>query len=242
MSTAQDPTAEELAWLRETVEDLRDELEKEREARRAIERKLAAHSKQLQNDVEFEWDTGMIEDLSVTSTTGAEFPLGTAVMKRSSKDRVQELEARIRKLEEGEVDVVVRSEMDHDALPIERAIALRQQGNSDLSANKERATLVFPEFGPRSRSWSGTMRLDSDRVRRILAEKTDRSSKSWNRNTVVRVMRWVAKLTSVEEPSDRDPYDGRNLIHMREGDKRLELVADRGEWIDWTREAAGGDH
>jgi polyhydroxyalkanoate synthesis regulator phasin len=242
MSTAQDPTAEEIESLRKTIEDLRDELEREREARRAIERELAAHSKRLQHDVKLEWDTGMIEDLSVTSTTGAEYPLGAVVMKRASKDRVQELEARIRKLEEGEVDVVVRSEMDHDALPIERAIALRQQGSSDLSANKERATLVFPEFGHRSRSWSGTMRLDSDEVRHILAEKTDRSSKSWNRNTVVRVMRWVAKLSSVEKPSDRDPYDGSNLIHMREGDKRLELVADRGEWIDWTREAAGGDH
>ena len=86
------------------------------------------------------------------------------------------------------------------------------------------------------------MRLDSDEVRHILAEKTDRSSKSWNRNTVVRVMRWVANLSSNEEHSDRDPYDDGNLIHMREGDKRLELVADREEWIDWTREAAGGDH
>lgn len=241
MSVSQDPAAEELESFRKTVENLRDELKKEREARRAVERKLAAHSKQLQHDVEFEWDTGMIEDLSVRSTTGAEFPLGTAVMKRATKDRVQELEARVRKLEEGEVDVVVRSEIDHDALPIERAIALRQQGSSDLSANKERATLVFPEFGPESRSWSGKMRLDSDGVRRILDKKTDKSAKAWNRNTIVRVMRWVAKLSSDEEPGDRDPYDDGNLIHMREGDKRLEIVADREEWIDWTREAAGGD-
>lgn len=229
------------------VEDLREERDQLRERVDALEdlvEDLAGRVDELEAEAEetatVEWSGPNPAEMRIESADGSNtvYPY-EAITTKADADTVDLLDERLTQVEEGEAEVVVRSEMDRDALPIESKIAQRQSGTGGLTANEERATLVFPAFGGKARSWSGKMRLDSTTVREILADKTDKSATRWNRNTILRTMEQVAKNTSTKEEGERDPYDEDNLLTLEKGDKRLELVANRDEWMEWNSKAGG---
>lgn len=199
----------------------------------------------LENELEdrapIRWDSDSFDDAVVESTTGMEIPIGKSIYSKVSEyeydQEYENLKERIEAIEDGEADIVIRGEFDGETLPIERKIAERQAGG-DLSANKARATLIFPKFGGYSDTYGGSqLVLSSSDIRTILTETTDRSD--WPNETVKRAMTWTAKLTSPrDEKQDWDPRDEDNLLTLRNGrDGSLQLVADRDEYHEFMQEA-----
>ncbi|GGM72161.1 hypothetical protein J2752_002333 [Halarchaeum rubridurum] len=108
-----------------------------------------------------------------------------------------------------------------------------------MSANEERAAVVFPTFGGKARTVGGTkLVMSSDDVRQALDEKTDIDAEDWPDETVRCVMRWTAKLTSRDDDGDRDPRDEANLLTLTKRNGRLALQAERDEWLEWSEDAA----
>lgn len=180
--------------------------------------------------------------LQVEADDGNQFPLGLVVSGKAGRGTVDGLQEDVDALLEGTADVVVRGHDQEDALPIEDAVATVNAGRGDdLSANKYRAALIFMKFGSSAEKWGQKLKLDSQGVRLILEEKTGKSAEAWNRNTAVRAMRQLAKLTSdVDDPSLRDPFDDEeNLIYVRKGEKRTQVVADSEEWREFREEVGG---
>lgn len=233
-----------------TVEERLRRLENDLAAERQRRKELEAENEQLQervDDLEDELETRAsvvapsdeIQDIRVEAQDGTTLPLGLGITSKASQSDVEWLEEKVEKLLEGKADVVVRGGAEEDALPIETVVAMLQADSADdLSANKRRAGLVFPAFGGRAEAWGQKMKLDSNQVRQVLEEKTGKSADAWNRNTVQRVMRRLAELTSEREKSERDPFDEDNLIRVRKGEKRLQLVAERDEWQEFCDDVA----
>lgn len=217
----------------QTVEERLDQLEAENQRLRERVNEL----EEAQDEhAHVEWNSQDPNQIRIVEADGRN---RTKFFSFFSRD-IKELKDRVRAVEEGEAEVVVRSETSHDTLPMEAMVAARQHGTGDLTVNQRRATLVFAAFGGEAESWSGKLRLDSHGVRRILSKKTNRDD--WNSNTVKRIMKQTAKHTSpADDSEDRDPFDEDNLITLEKGDKRLELVADLEDWKDWYREATGDD-
>jgi len=218
----------------------RDELEDEVQELRDRVDDLAASVETLQEKEQsrpdIDWDGPNPAELAFTAAeTGNTVKPYSAIGARAKQRELDELLERVCALEDGEADVVVRSENDGDTLPIEASIAQRLNGTGNLSANEERATLVFPKFGSQASSWNGKMKLDSDDVRAILDEQTDCAKEDWNYNTIKRVMKQTAKLTSqADDPEDRVADADENLFTLENGEKRLELVAERDDWQEFT--------
>lgn len=196
---------------------------------------------ELESRARVTWDGPNPRNITITATeTENSVQPYAAIVDKPDQEDVDQLEARLTALEDGEAEVVVRSETSHDTLPMEAMVAARQHGTGDLTVNQRRATLVFAAFGSEPESWSGKLRLDSHGVRRILSTKTNKDD--WNSNTIKRVMKQTAKHTSpADDSEDRDPFDEDNLITLQNGEKRLELVADLEEWKDWYEAATGDD-
>jgi len=187
-------------------------------------------------------EAGEVSTLQVKADDGDQFPLGLVISGKAGRGTVEALQEDIDALLEGTADVVVRGHDQEDALPIEDAVATVDAGRGDdLLANKHRAALIFMKFGSNAEAWGQKLKIDSQDVRLILEEKTGKSAEAWNRNTVVRAMRQLAKLTSdVDDPSLRDPFDDEeNLIYVRKGEKRTQVVADREEWREFCEEVGG---
>lgn len=226
------------------LEDSRiDELERAVADLREENQRLRNRVDELEADMDsrarIEWDTEHFPDAKLVSTTDYTIPLGLIVDNSASAEKLKDLANRIRDIEDGEASVIVRSETDRDALPIENRIGRRKAGDDSLSANEKRATFVFPKFATHAESWNGKMKLSSQDVRTILAEQhANKDSDDWNTNTINRTMRKLAMLTSDNEKSDRHAKNEDNLLTLERGDKRLELVADRDEWIEFLEEAA----
>lgn len=239
---------EEVQRLRaetQALQDHVDDLEAERDEQAATIEALETENDQLRERVtdlerelearpNIEWAGPDPTDLAITSTEAE----NTVKPYRAIRDRVEAdthelLEERVQRLEDGEADVVVRGEFDGDELPIERKIAERKAGG-DLSANKARATLIFPKFGGYAETRGGSqLVLSSGDVRAILRETTDRSE--WPNETVKRAMTWTAKLTSRrDEKREWDARDDENLLALRNGrNGELELVADVDEYREY---------
>lgn len=219
----------------ERLDELESELESEREQRRQLEDRVDELESQPEIDID---EHASIGEFVITSNSGNVLPLGNIITGKAPASDVEYLKEDVQKLLDGEADVIVRSETSRDALPIESSVAQRQNGTGGLSANEERATLVFPKFGGQAKSWNGKMHLDSDGVRTILDDQTDRAKDDWNYNTIKRVMKQLATLTSTKSEAERSAMDADNLITLEKGDKRLELVADREDWMEFLTEAA----
>jgi hypothetical protein len=232
----------------QTLQDRVDELEAERDDQAATINVLETENRQLRDRVtdleheledrpDIEWAGPDPTDLAITSTEAG----NTVKPYRAIRDRVETdthelLEERVQRLEDGEANVIVRGEFDGNELPIERKIAMRKAGG-DLSANKARATLVFPKFGGHADTRGGSqLVLSSSDVRAILRETTDRSE--WPNETIKRTMQWTAKLTSRrEEKHDWGARDDENLLTLRHGrGGELELVADIDEYREYYAE------
>lgn len=129
-------------------------------------------------------------------------------------DRIDELEGN----DDGD-DVVKR---DLEALlPIDRWVVARRTGET-LSANLERATYVWEAFESHARRDRGKLRLTSDQVENILVHDPDGPQLAdLNRNTRVRVMKWVARGTGEAD----DPTAGDNLVALG-GRRKKTLVTD----------------
>jgi len=225
----------------ERLQDRVTELEADNDALHAENDRLEDRVSDLEAELErrphIEWAGPDPTELAITSTEAG----NTVKPYRAIRDRVESdthelLEERVQRLEDGEADVVVRGEFDGDELPIERKIAMRQAGG-DLSANKARATLIFPKFGGHAETRGGSqLVLSSGDVRAILRETTDRSE--WPNETIKRAMTWTAKLTShCNEKREWDARDDENLLTLRQGRSgELELVADIDEYRDYYAE------
>lgn len=218
--------------IEERLSQLEDENQRLRERVTELEDELESRAR-------VEWEGPNPKDLTIVPTEeGVEAEPYQAMQHFADKEDVDDLWERVQAIQRGEAEVVVRSETNHDTLPIEAMVAARQHGTGDLTVNQRRATLVFAAFGGEAESWSGKLRLDSHGVRRILSKKTNKDE--WNSNTVKRVMKQTAKHTSrADDSKDRDPFDEDNLITLKKGEKRLELVADLDEWKDWYESATG---
>lgn len=163
--------------------------------------------------------------------------------------RVQELEAltealrrwkkevddRLWDLERGEVDPAKLSASDpNTVLPIQHKAAERDAGQlheSGNNANLYRATFVWKEFADRCDRDRGRLLLDSSQVKNIL-NKHDFPT---NRNTVRRVMEFVARYSNPGGPSD-DPSSESNLVAFKKNRDSNVLVADYGEWVETMSE------
>lgn len=192
-----------------------------------LEERVTDLERKLEAQPDIEWAGPDPKDLAITATdAGNTVKPYKAIRDRVEADQFDHLNERVRDLEDGNVDVVVRGEFDGEELPIERKIAERTAGG-DLTANKARATLVFPKFGTHAQTHGGSqLVLSSSDVRTILTETTDRCE--WPNETIKRVMQWTAKLTSRhDDAQDWRPRDDQNLLTLRTGrDGELELVAD----------------
>jgi len=247
MSTT-DATTETVAEAEEQFENgdvaaafqtLTAEVERLNEAKTELEERVDELETTITTTADVHLQDGDIQNLTVeASDSNDTVPLGMLIKGKASRSVVEDLEHDVDRLLDGEADVVVRSETGSDPLPIESMIVQQQNGTGGLSANKERATIIFPAFGGRAESWGGEMKLDSHGVRTILGDKTDKDAEDWNYNTVKRAMRQVAKATSKKPEQDRDPKDEDNLLTLRMGEKRLQLVADREEWQEFCNDRA----
>jgi cell division protein FtsB len=232
----------------QTLQNRVDDLEAERDDQAATIHALETENRQLRDRVtdlereledrpDIEWAGPDPTDLAITSTeAGNTVKPYRAIRDRVETDTYELLEERVQRLEDGEADVVVRGEFDGDELPIERKIAERKAGG-DLSANKARATLIFPKFGGHAETRGGSqLVLSSGDVRAILRETTDRSE--WPNETIKRAMTWTAKLTSRrDEKREWDARDDENLLTLRNGRSgELELVADVDEYREYYAE------
>lgn len=196
-----------------------------------LEERVTDLERKLEDQPEIEWEGPDPKDLAITATeAGNTVKPYKAIRDRVESNQFDHLEDRVRDLEDGNVDVIVRGEFDGEGLPIERKIAERTAGG-DLTANKARATLVFPKFGTHAQTHGGSqLVLASSDVRTILEETTDRCE--WPNETIKRVMQWTAKLTSHRDNNqDWRPRDDQNLLTLRTGrDGELELVADLDDY------------
>lgn len=194
---------------------------------------------ELESNATVDWDNPNPAEMTIKSADGSnEIKPYLAINSKADEYVVEEIEERLEDLESGNADVVVRSETDRDALPIENRIGRREAGDDSLTANEERATLVFGKFATFSDSWNNKMALDSDGVRTVLAEQTDKDKEDWNTNTVNRTMRKVAELTSTAGEGERNPKDESNLITFETSGKRSKLVADREDWVAFVEEVS----
>lgn len=189
---------------------------------------------ELEDQPDIEWAGPNPTGLKITSSEAGNtvYPF-KAIKGRVLQEEYEYLEERVRRLEDGDADVVIRGETDADQLPIERKLAERQAGG-DLTANQARATLIFQKFGVYGETRGGSQFvLPSSDVRTILRETTDRTD--WPNETIKRAMQWTAKLTSQRaEAKDRDPRDDENLLTLQTGrDGSLELVADLDEFREF---------
>lgn len=235
-------SADELAGS-ESVEELVrelvarvDQLEAERDA---LEERVA----ELERQPTLHWPDDDLSSLSIEHPEyGFELPIGATITSKVSHedlddhDEIESLQQDVQALKRGavdELDLVTSAEAD---LPIETDVARAgdEQLRDDLTANELRAVKVFRKFGARSSSWSGTMRLESDEVATILEEEGEVDP---NPNTVRRTMRTLAKKTSDQPKDERDPRaKDENLLWVAQGDKRLEVRADRDEFLDYMEE------
>ena len=224
----------------ERLDALESELEAKNERVDQLEARVDELETQNEETATVEWDGPNPGTIEITaSETGNSVAPYAAITKKVDSLDFQTLKERVDALENGEVDIVVRGETDRDALPIENRIARRKAEDGSLTANEYRASLVFPKFGKHADSWSGKLKLTSKDVRTILERQTGRDSEEWNYNTIKRTMRHVAKLTSSKGEDEPDPRDEDNLITLRKGEKRLELIAEKDEWNEFCDEAAG---
>lgn len=223
----QGDTAAAFRTLVGEVERLQNENDQLQERVDDLEAQVDKLEEELDERPDVEWEGPNPKDLGITaSETGNTVYPYAAIDDRTHEEDFDYLEERVRQLEDGEADVVVRGEFDGEELPIERKIAERR-GGGDLSANKARATLIFPKFGGYAETRGGSqLVLSSSDVRTILTETTDRSD--WPNETVKRAMMWTAKLTSPhDEKQDWDARDEENLLTLQTGrDGALELAAD----------------
>ena len=209
--------------------------------------RLREHVNELEKTATLKWENDTHHrNISVTSPTGTYYPLGVALENRAPKDDLDALAERVTDIEAGRADVIVRSEIDADALPIESRIARLQQGDDGLTENEARAAVLFPTFGGRAKTFGGSkLVMASDAVKRALDEKTDIAADGWHDETIRRVMRRTATLTShADDPEDRDPQDPSNLLTLGKRHGNLTIEADREEWLEWTEDATrrhGGD-
>lgn len=191
----------------------------------------------VENRPELEWDGDDATDLVVIHPDkGYPYPLGAKASNALSEtvwgDDLERMQDDIHALKTGAVDttdLVAGGVEPH--LPIEEKV--RQAGNpatrDDLTANQERAVAIFRAFGGRAQSWSGVLKLTSHDVKTILDDK------GWtdpNNNTVKRVMKMLAQLTSEKPKEARDPFDDENLLTLRK-EKRLTLTAEKDEWHEY---------
>ena len=208
----------------ETIQDQKLDYE-------GLEERITDLERDLEDQPNIEWKGPNPKNLAITATeAGNTVKPYKAIRDRVETDQFDHLDKRVRDLEDGNVDVVVRGEFDGEELPIERKIAERNAGG-DLTANKARATLVFPKFGTHAQTHGGSqLVLSSSDVRTILEETTDRCE--WPNETIKRVMQWTAKLTSRHDDNqDWRPRDDQNLLTLRSGrDGELELVADLNDY------------
>lgn len=209
------------------------ELEKEN-------RVLRDRLQDVENQPELQWDGDGAEDLVVVHPDkGFPYPLGAKASNALSEtvwgDDLEGMQEDIHALKTGAVDTtdLVAGGVE-PKIPIEEVV--RQAANpatsDDLTANQERAVAVFRAYGGRAESWGGVLKLTSHDVKTILDDK------GWsdpNNNTVKRVMKMLAQLTSEKAKEDRDPYDDGNLLTLAK-EKRLTLTAEKDEWNEYLQD------
>lgn len=135
---------------------------------------------------------------------------------------------RLETLEVDELSVSQLLEAQNDAaLPIQQLTAARKAGHmtEENDKNRYRSTFVWSEFHKRAIKEPGALKLTSQQTQNIL----DGEDFPTNRNTVRRVMEWVAKLSN-PDPSVGDASDESNLLQLKKRDNKNVLVADRQEF------------
>jgi len=224
--------------VKEMVRDLAarvTEVEAENEA-------LRERVDELESRPQLQWDSTDLGDLKLQHPDGFALPIGRTITSKISENNLQnnddfaQLRDDVEALKRGEVsgaDLVGSAE---PKIPIEADVA--KAGNEalqdDLSANEQRAVEIFRQFGGRSESWSGTLKLNSGQVKNILEEECGTEP---NSNTVKRAMKMLAKKTSDAADGGRDAYDKHNnLLWLAKGEKRLQLRADKSEWLDYMQD------
>lgn len=196
------------------IQELRRDLHEERKQRRNVE-----HTLDILKQAVFD-----LEDVVVGESM-------TSVYAENNPPVVNQLEA-IKRGEVDPTDVVASFEPE---LPIEQDVAkaMDEVMQDDLTANEERAVHIFRAFGGRSRRRSGRLIIESGDVKNILEENGETDP---NPNTVKRAMKMLAKKTSDLPKSERDAFDGGNLLTLSKGRSCLELHADRSAWNEYIAE------
>lgn len=219
------------------LETIVDELQAENEALREENEALRERVDELESQATVEWSSPNPNELKITDATNTNtvYPY-RAISDKVRSEELDAIEERLTDIEEGRADVIVRSETNEDALPIESRIARQHAGDDGLTANEERAAIVFPTFGGRASTVGGSkLVMSSEDVRHVLTEKTNRSE--WPAVTIRRVMTWTARLTS-RGGGEADARDEENLITLTKRNGRLALEAERREWIEWSEDAS----
>jgi hypothetical protein len=151
-------------------------------------------------------------------------------------DHLDDLRSEVESIKHDQVDredLVAGAGMSPE-LPVEELVAksLDDSRKHDLTANQYRAAHVFRAFGGHCESWSGILKITSSDVRNIFAEN-EALQEDPNPNTVQRTMKMLAKHTRDVAKYDRSPTHEENLLRVRNGEQRLELVAEKDEWHDY---------
>lgn len=234
MSTDADTEAES-----KSVQERLAKLERENKELREMVRDLQA---ELEQRPKMFWPEESPNSLVIEHPdTGLRFPIGNAATTKLpgtyDEQDWEKLLNDVEALKRGEVDELDLVAGVDPEYPIENDLAKlgNEQLEADLTANEIRAAVIFRKFGGRAESWSTTMTLESNQARNILEEQ--RGEGSLNNNTVNRAMKMVATKTSTLPKQDRDPWDAENnLIWLAKGDKRLQLKADKSEFMEYLQE------
>jgi hypothetical protein len=213
-----------------------------RERLKAVEeenRHLRDRVDELENEPSVEFRGESAEDPDKTEMEDlwvGGLPIGFGIEERKEQakeldERLWDVDERLSALERGELDPSDIIDLDGSTndLEIQRATAARKSGNHSLSENEYRATFIWPKFHQHAQSSNGQLVLASWQVQNFLEE----NDLNTNPNTVRRVMKMLAKMTSEKEKDEREPDDEDNLVTFSSGSSENTLRADKDEWLEF---------
>ena len=208
----------ELEDERERTDRLEDELEDERDRRRDLEDELASERRRRRR---------LERAVAENDQRARDWRDEHEVRHEAASNWNENIEDRVAALEDRAVDAedVIDADPTEDLLPIQQLYNTVKNGGADsMNANQERAARVWPHFRDYSDPSNGTLTLTSTKVRDILERELEIDRP--NPNTVRRVMEFLERFSGAD--SDE------RIIRLDDSTETNRLVCDREDWLEAT--------
>lgn len=182
---------------------------------------IQEQSKRLEESVTIDWDSNDHTELSVTSTTGATFPLGKSISSKVSETDLQsELDGVEERLSGHEPHTSDGEDTTPDGsvtpeTPLEQTVGLPQELIDEESANVQRAVFVASDIEDYTTSVPAGRAITSSELRRVLKAGTDCNGHSQTVDRVIQVLDGMAQdsVKVVERRGERRVVFDESLCH-----------------------------